>query len=367
MKIKRIRLYLKSLQYARGAYAWGRGNVIEIGGSSIVVIDTDEGVSGVGEFCPCGDNYMVAHQEGTEAALKLLGPMLIGKDPRQLSFIEHSMDQTIKGHGYAKAVIDAACWGILGKATGQPVWILLVGKLTDGAPLYRPAPTKAPDEMVKEMALLRADGYRQFQIKVGSDWPLDIERIHATVSTLKPGEKALADANQCWHVDEALRVARATRELDYIMEQPCMTYEECLQVRSRIDLPMKLDECVTGMEMVQRIIADRAAEVVCLKISNLGGLSKAKRARDFFNDNRMPVVNEDTWGGEITTAVISHFAASTTEEFLVNTCDLHNYNAEPTGYPGPETHDGKMYASDTPGLGVEPDFDSLGPAVAVYW
>ena len=366
MKITRIRFYRKSLRYARGAYAWGRGNVIETGSSSVVVIDTDAGLSGAGEFCPCGDNYMEAHQEGTEAVLKILGPLLIGKDPRQLAVIERLMDATVKGHGYAKAAIDAACWDILGKATNQPVWMLLGGKLTDGAPLYRPAPTKAPDEMVKEMDLLRADGYRQFQIKVGSDWKTDIERIHATVSVLKPGEKALADANQGWHVDEALKVARATRDLDYILEQPCQTYEECLQLRSRIDLPMKLDECVTGMAMAQRIVADHAAEVVCLKISNLGGISKARRVRDFFVDNRIPVVSEDTWGGEITTATVAHFAASTPEEFLVNTTDLHSYNTEPTGHPGPETRDGRMYASDAPGLGVEPDFDSLGDAVAVY-
>ena len=161
-------------------------------------------------------------------------------------------------------------------------------------------------------------------------------------------------------------MARETRGLDYVMEQPCQTYEECLQVRRRIDLPMKLDECVTGLDMAQRIVADRAAEIVCLKISNLGGLSKARRVRDFFVDNRMPVVSEDTWGGEITTATLAHFAASTPEEFLVNTTDLHSYNVETTGKPAPRIDGGRLYASDAPGLGVEPDFDSLGEPVAVY-
>jgi len=129
---------------------------------------------------------------------------------------------------------------------------------------------------------------------------------------------------------------------------------------------MKLDECTTGMRMAQRVVTDRSAEVVCLKNSNLGGLTKARRVRDFLIDNRIPVVSEDTWGGEIVTATIAHFAASTPEEFLINTCDLHNYNNERTGTPGPHTQDGKMFASDAPGLGVEPDFVSLGEAVAVY-
>ena len=366
MRISRISVYKKALRYERGAYVWGRGNVIEVGMSTVVVIDTDAGVSGCGEFCPCGDNYMVAHQEGTEAAARLLAPRLLGQDPRQLMRIERIMDHTIQGHGYAKAPFDAACWDILGKTSGQPVWMLLGGKLTDGAPMYRPAPQKAPEEMVKELDVLRADGYKQFQIKVGGDWRTDIERIHATVGVLKSDEKALADANQGWHVDEALKVARATRDLDYVMEQPCHSYEECLQVRRRIDLPMKLDECITGIHAAQRVVADRSAEIICLKISNLGGLSKARRVRDYLIDNRIPVVSEDTWGGEITTAVISHFAASTPEEFLVNTTDLHSYNVEPTGKPAPKTAGGKLFAADEPGLGVEPDLVSLGEPVAVY-
>jgi L-alanine-DL-glutamate epimerase-like enolase superfamily enzyme len=366
MKITRISIYKKVLNYGRGSYAWGRGNVIEAGISTIVVVDTDSGISGCGEFCPCGDNYMAAHSEGTEAAARLLAPVLLGQDPRQVGVIEKIMDHTIRGHGYAKAPFDAACWDLFGKDTGQPLWMLLGGKHVDGAPMYRPAPQKSPQEMVKELDLLRAEGYKQFQIKVGADWRADIERIHATVSVLRPDEKAFADANQGWHVDEALKVARATRDLDYIMEQPCQTYEECLQLRRRIDLPMKLDECVTGIHAAQKIVADRAAEICCLKISNLGGLSKARRVRDYLVDNRIPVVSEDTWGGEITTATLSHFAASTPEEFLVNTTDLHSYNVESTGKPAPVTRDGKLFASDQPGLGVEPDFDSLGEPVAVY-
>ena len=132
-------------------------------------------------------------------------------------------------------------------------------------------------------------------------------------------------------MDEALRVARATRDLDYFMEQPCHSYEECQQVRRRSDLPMKLDECITGFDMIQRVVADRGAEVVCLKISKQGGLSKSVRSRDYLVEHRIPVIAEDTWGGEIVTATLAHFAASTPTEFLVNATDLHDYNTRSTG------------------------------------
>ncbi len=366
MKITRIRIFKTHLPYVGGAYGWGAGNAIKVAQTSVVVIDTDAGIAGAGEFCPCGENYMVAHSEGVQAAGRLLAPRLIGADPRQVAHIERVMDHTIQGHGYAKAPFDAACWDILGKATGQPVWMLLGGKLTDGAPMYRVAPQRAAGEMRREMDQHRAAGYRQFQIKVGADWAGDIDRIRETVPQLKPGEQIFADANKGWRVDEAQRVARATRDLDYYFEQPCLTYEECQQVRRRIDLPMKLDECITDIRTAHRVVEDRGAEVCCLKISNLGGLSKARRVRDYLVDNRIAVVCEDTWGGEIATAAVAHFAVSTPQEFLVNSTDLHNYNTRSTGAPGPATADGKLYAPDTPGLGVEADFDSLGPAVAHY-
>ena len=112
--------------------------------------------------------------------------------------------------------------------------------------------------MMTRMNQLRDQGYRQFQIKVGADWAQDIERIKQTVPNLLAGEKAFADANQGWRVDEALRVGRATKHLDYFMEQPCHSYDECLQVRRRVDLPMKLDECVTDIKVAQRVVRDKA-------------------------------------------------------------------------------------------------------------
>ena len=366
MKINRIRVYRKDLTYVGGKYAWGRGNVIETGKSTVVVIDTDSGISGAGEFCPCGDNYMDAHSEGVQAAARLIAPRLIGLDPRQLNLIAGVMDNTVRGHGYAKAPLDAACWDILGKACDQPVWMLMGGKLSDGAPMYRVAPQKPVEETLAELNQHREAGYRQFQIKVGGDAVSDIERIRTTMSVLKPDEKAYADANQGWTVNEAVKVVRAVSDLDVMIEQPCQTYEECLHVRAHTDLPFKLDECVTDLRVAQRIVQDHAAEVVCLKISNLGGLTKARLVRDFLVSNGLSVVSEDTWGGEITTAAVAHFAASTPAEYLYNTTDLHNYNIESTGQPGPETRDGKLYASDMPGLGVEPDFESLGDPVEIF-
>ena len=71
-------------------------------------------------------------------------------------------------------------------------------------------------------------------------------------------------------------------------------------------------------------------------------------------------------GGEIVSAAVSHFAASTPADLLFNTTDLHAYNTQSTGTPPPPTKNGLLYCHDTPGLGVEPDYDSLGDPVAVF-
>ena len=64
MKITRIRICKTGLPYVGGAYVWGAGNAIEVAHASVVVIDTDAGLQGCGEFTPCGENYMAAHSEG---------------------------------------------------------------------------------------------------------------------------------------------------------------------------------------------------------------------------------------------------------------------------------------------------------------
>lgn len=366
MKIEKIQVFRTELPYVGGTYRWGAGNAISIAQATVVVVQTDYGLSGCGEFTPCGENYMVAHSEGVAATVALMAPHLLGKDPRQIDAIDRMMDEVVQGHGYAKAPVVAACYDIFGKSTDLPVWMLLGGKQTDGAPMYRVAPQNTVEQTRLELQKHRSAGYRQFQIKVGADWEQDIERIRTVVPLLQPGEKAMADANQGWRVDNAIRVAQATRDLDYIMEQPCRTYEECQQVRPHLAQPMKLDECITGMLAAQRIVHDRGAEICCLKISNLGGLCKARKVRDFLIENRIPVVSEDTWGGEITSSVVAHFAASTPSEYLVNSTDLHNYNTASTGIGGPSVRDGRLFASDQPGLGVEPDFDALGDPVATY-
>ena len=128
-----------------------------------------------------------------------------------------------------------ACWDILGKVTGQPVCVLLGGRYGDDFHLYRAISQESPDEMAAKVAGYRAEGYRRFQLKVGGDPDTDISRIRAVAAVLQPGDRLVADANTGWLQHEAVRVVRAVTDVDVYIEQPCLTYEECLAVRRNTD------------------------------------------------------------------------------------------------------------------------------------
>lgn len=366
MKITRISVFQKGLPYLGGQIAVGdrsadRARPFDTFNSTVVVIDTDDGVSGCGESCPWGDSNL-----GALPAMPGLAKALLGNDPRELYKIERIMDSAIEGHSYAKSAVDIACWDILGKSAGMPVYMLLGGKLCDGAPLYRCVMEQSHEKILAEMEQYRTAGYKYFKLRVGIEPESDIELIRMAVNAAKPGEVVYADANGRWTLHDALRVVRAVDDLDVMIEQPCLTYEECLHVRSRTNLSMKLDESVTDQLMAERITHDQIADVACVKMARVGGVTKARRIRDYLADHGIKVVTECMMGGEIVSAAVSHFAASTPPELLFNTTDLHSYNAETTGKPAPPTSDGRLYCSDAPGLGVDPDFESIGDPVAVF-
>lgn len=361
MKIVRIFAHRVELPLVEGSYKWSGGKSVSVFDSTIVGVETDTGDVGYGEVCPLGPFYLPAYAEGVRAGLRELGPHLIGWDPRELAKLNHRMDAALKGHPYVKSGIDIACWDLLGKACGLPVCVLLGGRFGESIQLYRAISQQAPAEMAANVAGYRAEGYTRFQLKVGGDPDTDIERIRAVRAMLLPTDRLVADANTGWTQHEAVRVARAVRDVDVYIEQPCLTYEECLAVRRMTDHPFVLDENVDSLEMLLRGKADLAMDVVNLKIGKLGGLTKTRQARDLCVAMGIAMTLEDSWGGDITTAAIAHLAHSTPEEFRFTSTDFNSYVTVSTAAGAPRREHGRMRASDSPGLGIVPRWDVLGP------
>ena len=363
MKIARIFAHRVDLPLVEGSYKWSGGKSVSVFDSTIVGVETDCGLIGYGEVCPLGPFYLPAYAEGVRAGIRELGPHLIGCDPRELMKLNHRMDAALKGHPYVKTGIDIACWDILGQATLLPVCVLMGGRFGESVRLYRAISQQAPDEMAKNVQGYREQGYTRFQLKVGGDPDTDIERIRAVRAMLLPTDRLVADANTGWTQHEAMRVVRAVQDIDVYIEQPCLTYEECLAVRRNTSHPFVLDENIDSLDMLLRGKADLAMDVVNLKISKLGGLTKTKQARDLCVSMGIAMTLEDSWGGDITTAAIAHLAHSTPEEFRFTSTDFNSYVTVSTATGAPQREKGFMAASGEPGLGISPRMDVLGKRV----
>lgn len=363
MRITRILAYQVDLPLKEGDYKWSGGKSVAVFDSTIVCVETDAGLRGYGEVCPLGAAYLPAYAGGVRAGLKELGPHLIGENPLELEKLNRRMDAALKGHPYVKSGIDIACWDILGQAGGLPVCQLLGGRYGDDFPLYRAISQEAPERMASRVAEYRAEGYHKFQLKVGGEALEDIARIHAVAEKLQPGDRLIADANTGWLMHDALRVANAVRDVDVYIEQPCRTYEECLSVRRKISQPFVIDEVVDSVEMLVRAYHDQAMDVVNLKIGKLGGLTRARQARDLCVSLGVAMTIEDTWGGDIATAAIAHLAQSTPSEFLFTSTDFNSYVTVSTADGAPQRKQGRMAASMAPGLGIQPKMNVLGKPV----
>jgi cis-L-3-hydroxyproline dehydratase len=366
VKITRILAYRVELPLHETTYKWSGGKSVTVFDSTIVRVETDAGLAGHGEVCPLGPFYLPAYADGVRAGLRELGPHVLGEDPRQLGKLNRLMDAMLKGHPYVKSGIDIACWDILGQAAGLPVCELLGGRYGEDVHLYRAISQDTPDAMAGRVAGYRAEGYRRFQLKVGGDPDVDIARIHTVAGVLQTGDRLVADANTGWTQHEAMRVVKGVRDVDVYIEQPCLTYEECLSVRRHTPHPFVLDENIDSLDVLLRAKADLAMDVVNLKISKLGGLTRTAQARDLCVSMGIAMTLEDSWGGDITTAAIAHLAHSTPTELLFTTTDFNSYVTVSTATGAPQRVNGRMAASTAPGLGIAPRIDVLGsPVVTV--
>jgi L-alanine-DL-glutamate epimerase-like enolase superfamily enzyme len=360
MKITSITWWQVGLPLREGRYNWSGGNFIEVFDSTVVAVGTDAGITGYAECCPLGSAYLPAYARGVRSGLEELAPKLIGMDPTDLGPLNRHMDAVLRGHSYIKAPIDIACWDILGKASGLPVYKLLGGAEQKDVRLYRAISQEEPEVMAKKIAGYRAEGYTKFQLKVGGNANDDIRRIRACRSILEPTDILVCDANTGWTQADAARVVNAVADLDVYIEQPCMTYEESVSVRRRTSLPFVLDENIDGLGMLLRGLSEDAFDVINLKISKVGGLTKAKLMRDICVASGIPMTIEDTWGGDIVTATIAALARSTPEKFCFSATDFNSYGTVDIADGAPKRVAGTMTAPDVPGLGITPKFAVLG-------
>jgi len=361
MLISKIDVFGYDVSYAHGSYVMSRDRIVTSLPSTVVRMTTDDGLIGFGEVCPLGTTYLPAFGGGARAAIREIAPALVGLDPCNIAEVHRAMDDALLGHGYAKSALDMACWDILGKATRQPVSTLLGGRRQESYPLYIAVPHGPVKEMVQFVGEYRSQGVHRFQLKLGGDPKADVARVGEILAATDDQDVVIADANGGWRLQDAIIAARLLESFPRTyLEQPCPTLQECRYVRQHTNLPMILDEVITDVQVLCNAYHGGAMDAINLKISRVGGLTRAKQMRDLAQALGLRLTIEDTWGGDVTTAAISHLAATTDPAALFTVSFMNAWVNEHIGGFKPRSKNGIGETPSGPGLGIEVDVAALG-------
>jgi L-alanine-DL-glutamate epimerase-like enolase superfamily enzyme len=334
--------------------------------TTIVKLDTDEGSIGWGESAPYGPQYLPYIAGAILPGLDLVVPKLLGRNPLAIQQINETMDETLYGHPHVKTAIDMACWDLLGKHARLPLYELLGGKLSPAPEVQGFIPRTPGDTLLEALARHRRNGVHHFSSKASGDLETDIGYLHYVGAQMRTGESLSIDVNRGYRLDEALRVVRMAGDIDLMLEQPCATIEECRDLRSRAGVPIMLDEEINTVHDLTKAYHIGAIDALNLKTGRVGGITKARLIRDVCASLRIPMYIQDTAGTSIVEAGIAHVAHSTPPRALLATWDVVGMIPLKTAEGRPAYKDGRIYASDRPGLGVTPLPEVLGEPVAAW-
>ncbi|SOC10782.1 L-alanine-DL-glutamate epimerase-like enolase superfamily enzyme [Ureibacillus xyleni] len=249
--------------------------------SIIVKLTSECGVVGWGESVP--DEHITGETpDSTYAMLKnTLAPAIIGQNPMEFEKIHELMDKKVHRAPAAKAAIDIACFDLVGKKLGVPVYQLLGGRYHEKFPVTHVLSIDEPEKMAEEAEEKLQEGYRSFKMKVGLDVAGDVKRIQAVRNRVGDDIAIRVDVNQGW-INSA-NTLQALRQLESLgldwLEQPVVQddIDAMVEIKSKTSVPQMIDEGIRDMVDLRQIIAKRAADKINIKLMKCGGIYPAMK------------------------------------------------------------------------------------------
>jgi len=366
LKISRITTWSVDLPLVRPYSLSGGRLKFERLDGTIVKLDTDDGVVGWGEGTPWGSTYLPAFARGIRAGVQELAPAVLGLDPRQTDVVYRAMNLALPGHPYIKSPLDMACWDIAAKAAGLPLCDMLGGRTQGSVRLHSSIPSGTPSELMAEIDINRSEGYRFHSAKLGADVEADIERMRFLDAEMEPGEEITFDINRAWLPSEAVAVLNTNRDINRVIEQPCETLDQHLQLRRLVGQPLAIDESLQGLGDMLRIVETNACEVIGLKVGRVGGLTVAKQIRDVAVQAGIRMNIEDTGSTSLGATAAVQLAQATPEPFRRATWLCFDHLTHNPVEGGVTNDAGFATAPAEPGIGAYPDEAALGEPFAVH-
>ncbi len=328
---------------------------------TIVFVDTDAGITGIGEVSSVFKRRGALLQRDVDTAL---APAVVGEDPSRITHLVRKLDMALDGVEEAKAGIEMALWDIAGKALGVPVYQLLGGKVRERIPLSYSIPFGEPEAMAALAAEKVRAGHRTIKVKVGSESPArDIAAVRKIRDAIGPDVKLRVDGNMGWpNAKHAVGIIRRMECFDLeLVEQPLPAHDLAgmAEIRRAIGVPLMADESVRGPISAMQTIRAEAADIANVYVTEAGGLLNASRIFSMCEAAAIPCMIGSMPEFGIGTAAQIHLGVAMPNLGPdSDTCGVL-YHEEDLLVRPLRIEDGFAYPPEGPGLGIEIDMAVL--------
>jgi L-alanine-DL-glutamate epimerase-like enolase superfamily enzyme len=336
---------------------WAAG----IGRQIVVQIDTDAGITGLGEAFAYGVPSAVC------AVIEGLKPLLIGADPRQPEQVIDALSQATLLYGrrglglFALSGIDIALWDIAGKVKQQPLYQLLGGTEAKRLPTYASLLRyQSPPEVAQVASRLLEAGFTALKLH-----QLDLKSIEITRRVAGDQVEIMLDVNCPWNAEEALTMARALARYRLAwLEEPVWPpddYSSLAFVRRGAGIPIACGENEGTVYGFQHLFLREAADIVQPSVTKIGGITEWRRVAELAVRHSAQIAAHSFYFGPGFAATLHLMAALPGCTYVeVAGCSLE----APLLQESFDFSDGKISVPEGPGLGVSlnPDVIAKYPA-----
>ena len=357
------------LRHSNGEH-WGRFV------RTIIEVETDEGIIGLGEMGGGGDS----------AELQFLGlkPYLVGHDPFALEELRFKIcnptASLYNNRTQLMAAIEFACLDIIGQKLGLPIYKLLGGKLRDEIPLASYLFFRYPsddglhgevrtvEQLVEHTRQLKETyGFRTHKLKAGVFSPCYELEAYRALAEEFPEDSFRIDPNACWSVEDSIWFGRQIEHIrnDYL-EDPTWGLNGMRRVREKVRIPLATNTVVVDFEQLAQNILHPAADVILLDTTFWGGIRACVKAAHVCETFQLGVGVHSSGELGIQLATMLHLGAVLPN--LSFDIDAHYHHLRDDIIEGGKfvIQAGRVKVPEGPGLGVTLDRDKLQQYAELY-
>ncbi|NML07464.1 mandelate racemase/muconate lactonizing enzyme family protein [Sphingomonas sp. G-3-2-10] len=338
----------------------------------ILKIHTDAGITGIADS---GDTSAFYHGETDHSisgviAAQIAPRILIGEDPFNIEKIVARMDMIVRDNFHAKSMVDAALHDIKGKALGVPVYQLLGGKTVDAIDCGYVLMAAPAQQLIGEAQKALDAGFKVIKFKPSMDYEQSIRTMIEVREGLGDDARLMIDINGMWHYDQAYKALRRWEAANVnleLIEQPLPYWDidGMARLRQNTGTPVWADESARELHNIKEIIDRKAADGLFIKVQKAGGLVRAQRWLTLARLSGLPVMCGCMPGSSLEAAPTAHLLVANhwASQFVQENCgplSIHDaYELSGEGFTGevalngPRYENGRMFAPEGPGLGVD--------------